>query len=189
MSKYIGNISSIVNLDNVISCLEDTTPGIVVRADMINNKVNDPTYPTYPGEVEHDNAVLAMWNSANYDFKSAWWYLYRARDHYTIEVEKQFCDFLNIDIMWSSIFKINPGCTAPIHREAGPNIELDREVRYFCQLNQAAPGHVLVVENETFANLKAGDLYQWDHVTQYHAASNCGLTPVYYIFIQGVNRD
>lgn len=189
MSKYVGNISDIVDLDKLITHLEDTTPSIIVRADMINNKVNDPSYPTYPGEVEHDNAVLAMWNNANYDFKSAWWHLYRSGDHYSLEVEQQFCDFLNIDLNWTSIFKIDPGCTAPLHREAGPNVNVEKEVRYFCQLNHSTPGHVLVVEDETFSNLNAGDLYKWDSVTQLHAASNCGLTPVYYIFVQGFNRD
>ena len=189
MSKLIGNISNIVDMNYLISHLEDTVPGIIVRADMINNKINDPEYPTYPGEIEHDNAVLKMWNDANYDFKSAWWYLYRAGDHYSTEVEQQFCDFLNIDLMWSSIFKVPPGCTAPLHREAGPNIDIDKEIRYFCQLNPATPGHMLVIENETFGNLNPGDIYKWDHVKQYHAAANCGLTPVYYIFIQGVARD
>ena len=52
MSKFIGNIASVIDVDHLISHLEDTAPGIIVRADMINNKVNDPTYPTYPGEIE-----------------------------------------------------------------------------------------------------------------------------------------
>lgn len=189
MSKFIGNISSIIDIDHLISHLEDTAPGIVVRADMINNKINDPTYPTYPGEIEHDNAVLKMWNDANYDFKSAWWYLYRSDDHYSKEAEAQICKFLNIELMWSSVFRVDPGCNAPLHREYGPNIELEKEVRYFCQLNPAAPGQVLVVGDETFSNLKVGDMYKWDHVAQYHAAANCGLEPVYYIFIQGVSLD
>lgn len=186
MSRYIGNICEVVNIDYLLSHLEDNTAGIIVRADMINNKVNHPEYPTYPGEIEHDNAVLSVWQNANYNFDAAWWHLYRSIEHYNTDVERSICKFLNIDLLWSSIFRVDPGCTAPLHREAGPNIDIGKEVRYFLQLNPCAPGHTLVIENETFSNLSVGDIYKWDSAVQYHAAANCGLTPVYYMFIQGV---
>ena len=192
MSKFAGNCSHIIDWEDVIEHLEDKEPGILIEAKAIETKATDPNYPTYPGEKEHDTLTLERWKNAGYDFSSSYWYLYRPETHFSVDVENKLAEFLNITPMHTSIFKIPPGCNAPVHFETGENPNAHapgKEIRVCSQIRSGVDGQVLIIESEVFHNCLAGNLYQWDHFTQMHAVANCGLEPAYYMFIQGVLKN
>lgn len=191
MSRVIANCVHLIDWAEVIAHLEDTNPAITKRGQpefWMRSKELDPNYPTFPGEEEHDKAIYEMWKLAGYNFGSADWTVFRAGDHYSHEVDRIIAKYLNIEVNWSSLNQVDPGCNVPPHTDPdeNPKYEIERKVRFIMQINKSSPGQSLILGDECFHNLRLGDIIQWDNPHMLHAASNCGLETAYYYSIEGL---
>jgi hypothetical protein len=189
MSQYLGNCN-IVDWNAFVADLEKQTVPAFVEARLIGSGFGSDEYPTYPGEVEDDLFLLNRFKDANYNFESAVWHLYRPEEHYDKLIADRIASHFKIQLGWISIFKLDPGCTAPMHFEDGvPIASASSTSRIWIQLSLPEHGQVLMVGNDVFYNTQLGDAYRWDHYTQEHSAANCSMKPWYFAFLQGIRTD
>jgi hypothetical protein len=193
MNNYIGNCSDLIDWSNVLAHLEDQELPIVKRAApeyWLEPTVLEPDYIGSTVEKTIDQQMCDDWVKAGYFFDSAVWLVYRAGVHYSQQVENLICEYLNIRINWSVISRIDPGYTVPLHIDPDddPSRDGDKKVRFIWQISPSARGQLLTVGDQAFTNLKVGDIYQFDHYLNQHAAANVGLHPAYYFSIEGFKR-
>ena len=182
MSKRIGNCANVVNWPEVIAQLEDKEPGHLLT----ERSVIDDCW--FPGEEIESNQIYSRWADCNFNFGSTKWTVFRQGVHYSEDVSTKMCEFLGIDLTYSWINRVDPGCVVPEHydADADPLHNADRKSRFICQISPPATGQVFLLEQEVFHNILFGEVYQWDHFLQWHSASNSGVVPVYYFVIQGL---
>lgn len=192
MSTYLGNSNNIFNWGKIITHLDKIKHPAFIEGKLIGTGFGSDEYPTYPEEIEHDLKILKKLTDANYNLDASQWYLYRAGEHYNNSLAESIAEYYKIKIKlgWISIFRLDPGCSAPMHFEDGV-MEEDRQTtaRIFIQMSPPENGQVLIIDSEVLHNVPSGDAYRWDHFLQEHAAANCSMNPWYFAFLQGVRTD
>lgn len=190
MSQYLGNCRNTLNLDLFMSLLKQCDSPTFIDGKLIGTDFGSPEYPTYPGEREHDLMILKRLTDSNYNLNASQWYLYRPGEHYDNSFSEKIANHFKIKLGWFSIFRLDPGCSAPMHFEDGV-ADNDRQTtaRIFIQLSPPEDGQVLIIEKEVLYNQNVGDAHRWDSFIQEHAAANCSTKPWYFAFLQGVRTD
>lgn len=187
MSKYIGNCAHIIDWKSIIDSIKDRKDSIVKRGrpeQWMDSAVLDAE-----SSKPWTNYIKKL-DSAMYDFGSTCWHTFDVNKHYNKSVEEKLCKFLNVDLGWSQIHRVDPGCNCPIHIDNDGNLEDNSniKVRYFIQISEPAFGQAFTVGLETLNFKNAGDIFLWDHYQQWHGAANFGFDPVYYFSFEAKKK-
>ena len=189
MTQYIGNTNNLIDWDNVIAqCQQVEGDKNTVAA--IDFRVSSDT-EMYDAELLSSyKEVQSLWQSGKYDFNDIVWHDYYPGQHYGIEVQDIMAELTQCKPLRVFISEVAPGRNVPYHWDVE-----DKEVewlkkydllhRYVCFIDKPQTGHVLILNDECFHNVKRGEIYKWDHYRDYHAGTNCGFTPQYLFHFLG----
>jgi hypothetical protein len=176
MITFYGNCNKIINWNEVIRDLENTSPGYIGP----KHKEGDDI----PGLDE----VTDMWRNAGYKTVSnggtVAWDMFFPGEHFDQKVADIFGEWVGNDnptAVWIS--RIWPGRFAPQHWDVNDDekelsTKLDK-IRFHCHIGNSAFGHVFIVEDQIFYNQEQGNTYKWQSRKLWHAGTNCGLVPKY----------
>jgi hypothetical protein len=176
MIRYIGNCSSVIDWNKVITELESCeNPGYGPT-----HKEGDP--------IPRLSEVTDLWKKAGYKTKSqggsTHWDMFFPGIHYDKSIESKFVEYFEIEILEGSwISRIWPGYFAPMHWDvhdeektllARPDIP-----RWHCHIGKPEFGHIFIAGDELFYNKNQGDTFEWSSRRLWHAGNNAGLVPKY----------
>jgi hypothetical protein len=172
LAKFIGNCSSTVNFNKILSQCCKNGPEYVAPLDRKFNDLpdNDPIKKIWLEKylLENEGGTIA-------------WDMFFPGKQFESDLLKPFFEFINVlkpTAVW--ITRIRPGNFAPIHWDVRKNeTELDglKFSRYHCHLAQSEPGHVFIVDDNLLYNSTVGDVYLWEDRKSIHAGVNFGLKP------------
>jgi hypothetical protein len=127
------------------------------------------------GGTNPDSEEFRIATSVGYDLTNTYWHHYDDKST-PLKIIPPFDN--NKSCMWWFI-KMTPGQFMPMHRD--PHVTVDHEkhncTRYWMPLQDYAPGHIFVYNNEFMSNYRAGDLWSYDDANEIHGACNIGYTP------------
>ena len=165
-----------IDWDYIINNLKD---GYDVTADL--EKWNLAT----PGYLE----IYQMWKDANFNLSSIKWTNYYPGKHFDHLIESCVAEQLGITAVRSWISRIDPGYCAPWHWDVDDNeqeyVKNGQLYRYSVFIDEPHPGHIFVIDNESFSNQYRGTVVKWNNYRAWHAGSNVGLTPKFMYHIIG----
>lgn len=152
--------------------------------DFYKNMIYDESY-------FRDHDQVASWKAAGHAIESTTIHINQSFSIKDFpELEKQFSEIHHIEM---GLHKILPGHYLPMHRDQYSfykkkhNIEnLNNIVRYVVFLEDAKPGHYLVVDTKVYSDWKAGDAIGWVGDTA-HSAINLGFENRYTIQLTGIH--
>ena len=178
MSKltYIGNCSHLINWDEVIAGLEQTTPEYVGPSHSRKDNI--------PGL---DN-ILDMWEGAGYklarDGGTIEWDMFIPGKQFDQKIVDTFCEFVGIKTYKTAwISRVNIGRTTALHWDVHDDEEILAKLpdppRFHCHIGKPDVGHVLLLEDECLYWQQQGATYLWPNRRSWHAGGNAGLRPKY----------
>lgn len=163
---YLGNCSSIIDWDSIITSIENKQPDRIGPPDM-REGLED---------------IKECWEKAGYKHTryggSVEWSMYFADTSFDRKIVDNIIKFFDIphyNDCWIS--RVMPGhCAAP-HVDA---MHSDKKVyRMHIYPQDSQMGHVFYAGDEYITNYKKGDAYLWNDPKAWHGGLNCGLTPKY----------
>jgi len=124
----------------------------------------------WPPATAVESAEYDRYQTAGYDLTTVNWWVYEEQD-------------LNVQIKptWTTgkvhwwFTKLLPGQYMPVHTD--PHAHDAPCNRYWMPMQDYAPGHVFIYEDQMISNYKMGDLYKFTDSTALHGAANIGHTP------------
>lgn len=162
--------------DHIINNLKE---GYEVTADLANWNLTTPGY----------SEIYQLWKDANFNLSSVKWTNYYPGKHFDRSIESQVAEQLWISPVRSWISKIDPGYCAPWHWDVDDNeqeyMDNGQLFRYSVFIDNPHPGHIFVIDNETFTNQCKGTVIKWADYRAWHAGSNVGLAPKFMYHIIG----
>jgi hypothetical protein len=165
-----------INWNEIISNLKD---GIDITADKSKWHLETPGYLE----------IYQMWQDANFNLSSIKWTNYYPGKHFNQLVETGVAEDLGITPIRSWISRIDPGYCAPWHWDVDDNeqeyLSKGQLYRYSVFIDDPHPGHIFVIDNETFSNQHKGTVVKWRNYRAWHAGSNVGLTSKFMYHIIG----
>jgi hypothetical protein len=180
--SYIQNISQTVpSFSSLIKEIEGNYgKAISANAELRKN-------PLYSDSFE-------LWDRAMFNYDSVLWENFYPGIHYQSNIASDLESLLGVRHIRSWVSKINPGCCTPWHYDIDDHeqeyLRLGNLKRFIVTVNDPAPGHVFMIENEYLQNYRAGDLFLWKDYKAYHAGMNAGLTPKYlYNFLSYISSS
>lgn len=163
---FVGNCS-MIDWESILETIKDK-PGI-----------DSHRYLPKVPEVDEMKQMLKDYLPASIE-----WLNYYPETDFDLDVVKKFGEFVgykNCVKCWIS--KINPGKTAPWHWDYDTDLEQYKKkgnlIRFSTKVSKAEFGQVSIVGNTYWYNQNPGDTIRWKSFDNYHAGTNCGLTPKY----------
>lgn len=181
MIEFIGNCSSVIDWDEVITTLEqcghETHPGPFHGP---THKEGDP--------IPLLDEVTNIWRDEGYkrveDGGTVQWDMFFPGTHFDQSIVDKFVEFYKIEKYSSAwISRIWPGNQAPMHWDVNDDeeeyLKLPDRLRWHCHVSRPNFGHVFVCEDQAFYGRPQGDTFLWNTRRLWHAGTNCGLVPKY----------
>lgn len=173
--KFICNTENFINWPLVI--------------DRINASGGHPNCLVGPEEdTGDDHPQGSYWDTlitAGYNWDEVTWIDFEV-DIIDPELVIIFSKLVGAKTLRCFISKVDPGRCVAMHWDEGDvryhNPQTKGNMyRYICFIKPAEIGQTLVVGDHCFHNVKYGDVFEWNHYTDFHATYNASLTP-HYIF-------
>lgn len=180
MTSYIGNTSNLIDWQEVVDKLADTTPGYIG--------------PRHSGK---DNIVgiqemAKLWDDAGFvllsDGGNAGWDMFFPEKHFDKKIVEIVSNYLNIKTIDCWISRVNPGCMTPWHWDCNDNEEYYSSLniaRFTCHISKPSVGHAVMIEDVCIHNQPQGAIWKWPARTSWHGGINCGFKPKYLLNIFG----
>ncbi len=177
-SKLIGNCNHIINWNSIIKDLLSQTASTI--GPTIRKKSKGKYIPEITSNEEHLIKTKQIWKESGYrsvtEGGSAEWHMYFPGLNFDQCVIDKFVDFYEIETYHDSwISMIMPGRCAPWHIDQYK--EKNNIQRYHCHIGEAETGHVFMIQNDYYVNIKQGSTYQWNNIFYWHAGFNAGERP------------
>lgn len=178
--KYIGNISRIVDCDNLIETLSQHN--VEPMHGHMDLDTNSPYYSEY---VRQTNILqLAGYNNSTVEYRH-----YSSGKHFSKDIENTISEYVGCKPIMCWISEIGPGKCTPWHYDINPweyeHKQLGTLVRYISFISKPNFGHVFVTENNCYYNEMQGNIYQYPDMHTFHAGGNLGLVPKYVLTLTG----
>jgi hypothetical protein len=178
---YIGNISSILNCDLLIS-----------QAVQHDGETHTGNITLPPDNAEYENHLIQkrMAEEAGYTTNGAMEFRhFKPGKHFDKEFVDIFSQYVNAKPLVAFVSEIKPGRMAPWHYDIDPfeieHLKNGELVRFHLHLSKPVPGHVFILEDQVLYNQEQGNVYQWNNRKAWHAGTNCGMVPKYLFNFKG----
>ncbi len=181
MAKFIGNTSHIIDWQQIVDSLENSTPGYIGPR---HSKEDDIL-----GIKEMDR----LWTNAGFKLISeggtAGWDMFFPGSHFDKKIVDTFSSFVNVDPLDAWISRIHPGNMTPWHWDCNDKedeyIKLNT-ARFTCHISKPQFGHVVLVEDVCMYFQDQGNVWRWPERTSWHGGINCGFSPKYLFNFFGI---
>ena len=183
MTKYVGSTKDLIDWDSVIA-------SIIPRSGDYNSVTSvvdrsESNWSDVPELLGSYHEIIDTWQKANYDLNNIEWWDYYPGQHFDVNIQNKFAEFVNAEPLRVFISEVMPGQCVPYHWDVEDHeeewLQLGSLVRYVCFIDKQKFGHVLIIEQECFYNAEQHIVYEWDNYRDHHAGTNCGTDP-YYLF-------
>lgn len=206
MPSYFGNTEDLINWKSILESIKDKKGVYDIYNPELPYDESKPAEETAAEKLEIDlqnmlaenndkeyfrdivttaRKVLGAWWDVGYKKSEVYWEDFYAGEHFDITVQDAFVELTGETPIRVFITRLLPGKVAPMHFDVFPDLtpyqKLGEVSRYTCFVQEPQWGHVFAFKNVCYQNEPVGKIYKWDHVHEWHAAANMGLTP-YYIF-------
>jgi hypothetical protein len=145
-------------------------------------------HPSYNDIVIQTKMLL----DAGYDNSTVEYRHYQSGKHFDKTYENIIGDIVGCIPLMCWVSEIRPGKCTPWHWDVNPwekeHEQLGELVRYFCFLSAPAPGHIFVTAEDAYYMEEQGSIYQYADLHDWHAGSNVGLTPKFFLTITGYKK-
>lgn len=188
--KFLGNTADIIDWDKVIQqCKEqfhnadkNTVTSVVNRSEA-TAKDDDKLLRYY-------RDVIGTWENSGYNLSNIVWYDYYPGEHFPIEIQEKFGDFIGAKPLRVFISEVFPGVSVPYHwdiedKEDEWLNEYGMLYRYICCIDDPKPGSGLFFDNSHLYMNDKGDVFEWDNYKDFHSTANSGKDPSYYFHFLG----
>lgn len=165
--EYAGNCSHLIDFDNLLKHLENTTP--------------DAIGPTASSDDADIKEVTDLWNNLGYKIASLGgtveWKMYFPNKGFAEDIVNTITNYANIKYNTAWVSRVDPGyCVAP-HFDRMPKDVVP--YRAHVHITDAQIGHIFYVGDTYMTNYKKGDIFIWKDPNAWHAGSNIGRTNKY----------
>lgn len=187
---FLGNTEDLIDWNSVISDCQknfknadkNTVTSVVDRSE---------------AEAKDDNSLLASyrevignWQNAGYNLDQIVWYDYYPGEHFPIEVQDKFAQFINAKPLRVFVSEVMPGVTIPYHWDVEDKEEEWLETygqlyRFVCCMDKPNIGAGLFFDKDFLYMNKQGDTYEWTNYKDYHSSANGADKPSYYFHFLG----
>lgn len=193
--KLVASTTDIIDwqkvLDTIVPKTGDfNTPGGVIErssADLDNN--NDPVSAKLKDSY---HSIMTTWIDAKYDLSKIQWYDYYPGEHFDIDIQNKFAKLVNAKPCRVFVSEVWPGRCVPYHWDVEDKedewLKEGNLVRYVCFMEKPKFGHVLILEDQCFYNVKQHEVYRWDSYKSHHAGTNAGSEPYYLFHFLGIQQ-
>jgi hypothetical protein len=189
MARYFGNTNNLIDWNRVVKqCLESTNGDLNTVTTVV-----DRSEAEAEGELLNSyRGIIDRWQNAGYDLKDIYWHDYYPGEHFDIEVQNVFADFVKAEPRRVFVSEVDPGRNVPYHWDVE-----DKEqewltegglTRWVCFIDRPRWGSVLILEDDCFYNVPQGAIYEWDSYRSHHAGTNCGKHKQYLFHFLGMPR-
>lgn len=166
----------------VINCSEKVDCESIVQS-IINKPGKDvlPDKKLWSEKNSGYGELFSLWESGNFNLKSAKWTNYYPGTDYDSAVTTVFENLLGVKTARAWISRIDPGYCTPWHWDTDDNeahyLTLGKLKRFGCHLSKPAVGQVFLLGKEAHYFWNQGDVMEWNNHRAWHAGFNCGVTP------------
>lgn len=188
--KFLGNTQSLIDWNDVIrhcnlnfqSADKNTVTSVVDRSEA-DAKNDSKLLSAY-------RRVIDNWKTAGYNLEQIVWYDYYPGEHFPIEVQDKFAEFINAKPLRVFVSEVFPGVTIPYHWDVEDKEDEWLETygqlyRFVCCMDKPNLGAGLFFDKSFLYMNDQGDTYEWDHYQDFHSSANGGEKPSYYFHFLG----
>lgn len=154
--------------------------------DPVNGFMSLPEDNPFYNDISEQTQILM---DAGYNDQTVEYRHYQSGKHFDRGYEKIISDAVGCTPLMCWVSEIRPGKCTPWHWDVNPwekeHEQLGELVRYFCFLSKPAPGHIFVTAEDAYYMEEQGSIYQYAHIHDWHAGSNIGLTPKFFLTLTG----
>lgn len=190
MARYLGNTNSIIDWDLIVdTCANCNTGDLNTPSGVI-----DRSEAEAEGELlDSYKSIMNTWISAGYNLPDIVWYDYYPGDHFDIEVQNKFAEFVNAEPRRIFVSDVAPGKNVPYHWDVEDKekewLQEGSLKRWVCFIDKPRWGSVLILEDECFHMAEQGEVWEWDSYRSFHAGTNCGQHNQYLFHFLGKPND
>jgi hypothetical protein len=190
---FLGNTKDLIDWNSVISdCQQNfknadknTVTSVVDRSEAEAKDDN--------GLLSAYREVIGNWQTAGYKLDQVVWYDYYPGEHFPIEVQDSFSQFINAKPLRVFVSEVWPGVTIPYHWDVEDKEEewIDKYgqlYRFVCCMDNPNIGAGLFFDKEFLYMNKQGDTFEWSNYKNYHSSANGGDQPSYYFHFLGYKQ-
>ena len=182
MKQYVASISKAVCENLILELSEHTVEPV---HSFMSLSEDNPFYNDIANQTQ-------MLQNAGYTDHTVEYRHYQSGKHFDRKYEKIISDAVGCSPLMCWVSEIRPGKCTPWHWDVNPwekeHEKLGKLVRYFCFLSTPAPGHIFVTANDAYYMEEQGSIYQYEHIHDWHAGSNVGLTPKFFLTVTGYKK-
>jgi hypothetical protein len=188
MPKYYGTTTGLINWDSVVDICKTSNGDLNTPSGVI-----DRSEAAAEGELLNSyREIMNTWLDAGYNLPDIQWYDYYPGEHFDSDIETEFSRIVNAEPLRVFVSEVHPGRNVPYHWDVEDNEEewlaAGDIKRWVCFMDKPQFGHVLILENECFYNVKQHEIWEWDSYKSHHAGTNCGTEPHYLFHFVGRPR-
>jgi len=190
MIKFITNISNLFNCEDLIKRLElnkGFESGLLdynlTEEEIINEIPKDKRLPS-----DNTKYLTDLLNSG-YSWELIKWQHFNLDESFS-DIINSFSNLVKMKNIRCFVTRLDPGNLAPYHWDECDCIyrsetNLDKIFRYTFFLSPANFGNIFIVDNKCFNKEEQGNVYKWNHYTDFHGAYNTSTTPQYLFHFLG----
>lgn len=183
MAKYIGNLNEVVSTKELLDSLGEGMYEVCYMRDeqgRLKEELLDG--------VQAEN--VSNWDRAGYPDPICNGVIHCPHFHFDDKFLHAINQRLNIIADRCAISVTRPGQVIAPHTDVDGREESLRSIGeikgFHIHIGEPDPGHVFMIENQTFYMQDCGAIYEWDQWDSPHSGANAGLTTRYVIAIRGV---
>jgi hypothetical protein len=189
--KFIGNTSDIIDWDRVIqSCKNnfDTADKNTVTSVVDRSEAGQETEDNWL--LNNYRSVIGTWKNSGYNLSEIVWYDYYPGQHFPIEVQDIFSEFVKAKPLRVFISEVLPGAVVPYHWDVEDKEKewlnaYGQLYRYACCIDKPRIGAGLFFDEDYLYLNNQGDVFEWANYRDYHSSANSGEHPSYYFHFLG----
>ena len=199
MTEFIMNISALFDCENLITRVEieqgfktELIDEECISYEVIEESIKNQI-PDNKKLISDDHSYWKDLLNCDYNWNTIRWQHFNLNDSFNDIVEK-ISNLLKMRMLRCFVTRLDPGYVVPYHWDlCDVNLRtennLDKIFRYTCFLNSPNIGSIFIVDDKCFYNEKQGDLYKWNHYTNFHGAFNIDATPHYLFHFIGTTDE
>jgi hypothetical protein len=202
MAEFIKNISKLIDCNDLIKRLEinqgfesglfegNPTEQEIKELLQRNGDKDIPDDKRLPTD---DTSYIIDLINGKYDWELVKWQSFWLNAEFN-DIIKIFTETTQKNNIRCFVSRLDPGNVAPYHWDEcecynRTETNLDKIFRYTCFLNTPDIGQTFIVKDKCFYNEEQGNVYQWDHYTDFHGAFNTGTDPHYLLHFVGTTDE
>lgn len=179
MIELYGNTQELIDWDTIIDSIK-SKPGRRLS-------VSDGVFERN----EQMRGLVKLWTDNNLNLDSMLWINYYPDIDFDSKIIDIFSDFVGAKFIRAWISRVDPGYYVGYHTDYDDHMDdylkLGNLVRYTCCMNKPNLGQVTMIKDDYLVSQAQGNVYRWDHYTDWHASSNFGLSPKFQFNFLGYN--